>query len=203
MSHADHADNRRQTTKPNKLQSVFLCGIIQLSCIPLRHLRYLRENIYIRLLKQFAQKKPKSLPQISQIYADKTPNSNNLKQPVFLCDIMQLSCIPLRNLRYLRENIYIRLLKQSAQKKPKSLPQISQIYADKPQNSLNLKQPVFLCGIIQLAVFLCVICEICGRITRKSTLSISTNENPMSPADLADDADKTQNGKTTITIKQT
>ena len=34
----------------------------------------------------------------------------------------------------------------------------------KPQNSLNLKQIVFLCVIMQLAAFLCVICVICGRI---------------------------------------
>ena len=49
---------------------------------------------------------------------------------------------------------------------------------------------------MQLAAFLCVISAICGRITRKSTLSIHTNETPISPADLADDADKTQNNKT-------
>jgi hypothetical protein len=51
--------------------------------------------------------------------------------------------------------------------KPQSLPQISQIYADKTpkqQNILNLKQPVFLCEIMQLAAFLCVISAICGRI---------------------------------------
>ena len=46
---------------------------------------------------------------------------------------------------------------------------------------------------MQLAAFLCVISAICGRITRKSTLSIHTNETPISPADLADDADKPQN----------
>ena len=34
----------------------------------------------------------------------------------------------------------------------------------KQQNSLNLKQPVFLCVIMQPAAFLCVICVICGRI---------------------------------------
>ena len=44
ISHADHADNRRQTTIQNKLQPVFLCEIIQPCCIPLRDLRYLREN---------------------------------------------------------------------------------------------------------------------------------------------------------------
>ena len=55
--------------------------------------------------------------------------------------------------------------------KPQSLPQISQIYADKTpkqqnsNNCNNLKQPVFLCDIIQLAAFLCVICAICGRIS--------------------------------------
>ena len=36
----------------------------------------------------------------------------------------------------------------------------------------------FLCEIIQLAVFLCVISAICGRITRKSTQSIYSNETP-------------------------
>ena len=39
---------------------------------------------------------------------------------------------------------------------------------------------------MQLAAFLCVICAICGRITRKSTLSIAKEETPMSLADLAD-----------------
>ena len=47
-------------------------------------------------------------------------------------------------------------------------------------------QTVFLCVIMQLAAFLCVICAICGRITRKSTLSIAKEETPMSLADLAD-----------------
>ena len=49
----------------------------------------------------------------------------------FICP----TCIPLRNLRYLRENIHARVLKQSAQTKPQCIPQISQIYADKPQNN--------------------------------------------------------------------
>ena len=47
MSPADHADNRRrnpkrQNSKPH--QPVFLCEIMQLCCIRLRNLRYLREN---------------------------------------------------------------------------------------------------------------------------------------------------------------
>ena len=44
-------------------------------------------------------------------------------------------CIPLRHLRDLRENIHPNLLNQTTQKKPQCLPQISQIYADKPQNN--------------------------------------------------------------------
>ena len=57
----------------------------------------------------------------------------------------------------------------------------------KQQNSLNLKQSVFLCVIMQLAAFVCVICAICGRI-HIQTYSINIHKrNPnKSPADLAD-----------------
>ena len=47
-------------------------------------------------------------------------------------------CIPLRDLRYLRENTHPNLLNQYTQKKPQYLPLIPQIYADKPQNHINL-----------------------------------------------------------------
>ena len=48
--------------------------------------------------------------------------------------------------------------------KPQCLPQISLIIADIQQNRNNLTLSVFLCVIMQLAAFLCVICAICGRI---------------------------------------
>ena len=114
ISPADLADLRRQnhktalTSPPH--QPVFLCEIMQPRCIRLRHLRDLRENIHMRVLNLLAQMKRPILPLIPLIYADKTPkqqnsnNCNSLKQPVFLCDIMQLCCIPLRDLRNLREN---------------------------------------------------------------------------------------------------
>ena len=111
-------------------------------------------------------------------------------------------CIPLRNLRHLRENIHMRVLNLLAQRKPQCLPQISQMTQTnhKTQSSNNHNnhnnQPVFICEIMQLAAFLCVICVICGRITRKRTQSIRTMETHVSPADLADladDADKPQN----------
>ena len=51
------------------------------------------------------------------------------------------TCLSLRNnaaccirLRHLRENIHARVLNLYTQKKPQYLPQISQIYADEPQN---------------------------------------------------------------------
>ncbi len=57
----------------------------------------------------------------------------------------------------------------------------------KPQNSFNLKQPVFLCDIMQLAAFLCVICVICGRIHIQTySIYIVHIKTPVSPADLAD-----------------
>ncbi len=89
-------------------------------------------------------------------------------------------CIRLRHLRYLRENNTEEDSINIPRRNPKCL---SLIYADKPQNSNNCnnpKQPVFLCGIMQLAAFLCVICVICGRITRKRTQSIYINETPRS-----------------------
>ena len=56
----------------------------------------------------------------------------------------------------------------------------------KQQNSLNLKLTVFLCVIMQLAAFVCVICAICGRI-HIQTYSINIHiKTPISPADLAD-----------------
>ena len=69
----------------------------------LRHLRYLRENIHIRLLKQSAQKKPKSLSQIPLIYADKQQNLNSNTNYLSLLN-NAACCIPLRYLRYLQEN---------------------------------------------------------------------------------------------------
>jgi hypothetical protein len=121
--------------------------------------------------------KPQCLPLISQIYADKTPKQQNhiklTTNPICLSLRNNAACcIPLCVICAICGRIHARVLKLFPQMKPQSLPQISQIYADKTQTSLNLKQSVFLCVIMQLAAFLCVICAICGRITRKSIQSI-------------------------------
>ena len=60
-------------------------------------------RIHARGLKQSAQMKPQCLPQISLIYADKPQNHTNLTNCLSL-RINAACCIPLRDLRYLREN---------------------------------------------------------------------------------------------------
>ena len=106
-------------------------------CVPLRHLRYLRENKHASVLNQSTQKKPQCLPQISQIYADKTQNNKTaLTSPTCLSLRNNAACcIRLRDLRYLRENKHASVLNQSTQKKPQCLPLISLIYADETHNN--------------------------------------------------------------------
>ena len=112
---------------------------------------------------------------------------------------MQQSCIPLRNLRNLRENKHISVLYQSAQMKPQCIPLISQIYADKTQNNktaitTTTSLSVFLCVIMQLAAFLCVICVICGRIfTQEYSIYIAQMKPQCLPQISLIIADKQQN----------
>ncbi len=108
------------------------------------------------------KRNPRSLP---QIIADKTQNNNNYKNNYKRMNLTTnpaclslrnnaACCIPLRDLRYLRENNTQEDSINIPRRNPKCLPLI---YADKPQNSNNCnnpKQPVFLCGIMQLAAFL-------------------------------------------------
>ena len=115
---------------------------------------------------------------------------------------MQLAAF-LSALSALSAGEYSRKLTQSIyteEETPIYLPQITQIYADKPQNSINLKQTVFLCEIMQLAAFLCVICAICGRINTQAYSINIHKRNPRSlPLISQIYADETQNNKTTIT----
>ena len=103
ISPADLADNadkpqNYKTTITTPPQTVFLCGIMQLCCIPLRNLRHLRENIHIRVLKQ-SPKKPQCIP---QIYADETQNHTNYKLSFSTtsesCIFQQNTCIVMKNL---------------------------------------------------------------------------------------------------------
>ena len=106
MSPADLADYADKTQNHNNITNCLSLRNNAACCIPLRNLRYLRENIHVRVLNLSAQMKPQCLPQISLIYADETQNSNNW----YICPIClslrdnAACCIPLRNLRNLREN---------------------------------------------------------------------------------------------------
>ena len=165
---------------------------MQLCCIPLRDLRYLRENTR-KSTQSICTKKPQCLPQISLITQTK-PKTTTTSQTVFLCEIMQLAAF-LCVICVICGRIHARGLKQSAQMKPQCLPQISLIYADKPQNHTNLTN--FLCDMMQLAAFLCVICVICGRIF---TQEYSINRQRRKPMCLPQISQMTQtNPKTTIT----
>ena len=192
---------------------------MQLCCIPLRDLRNLRENIHVRVLNQSAQKKPQYSPadladlrrqnpkttlttrcsslrynaallhssawsalsageysrkRTQSTLHTETPcvsrRSRRLSQTkpktttfqtVFLCEIMQLAAFSLRDLRYLRENIHASVLNLHCTKKPHVSPAD---FADSRRQNPKPHKTVFLCEIMQLAAFLCVICAICGRI---------------------------------------
>jgi hypothetical protein len=77
----------------------------------------------------------------------------------------------------------MRVLNQSANKKPQYLPQIPLIYADKPQNNktaitaTTTPTCLSLRDNAALAAFVCVICVICGRIHAR-VLNLSAQKKP-------------------------
>ena len=185
VSPADLADLRRRNPKQQNSLTSRNCLSLRdnaACCIPLRDLRNLRENTHPNLLNLYTQTKPQYLPLISQIYADETQKpKTTLTSPTCLSLRYNAACcIPLRYLRYLRENIHMRVLNQTTQKKPNVSRRSRRLrrQTTKQQNSLNLKLTVFLCEIMQLAAFLCVICVICGRI---NTQAYSINPHRRNP----------------------
>ena len=85
--------------------------------------------------------------------------------------------------------IHARVLKQSAQKKPQCLPQISLIYADKTQNNKTaLTSPNCLSLRYNAATLHSSARSALSarEYSHKSTQSIYTEETHVSPADLAD-----------------
>ena len=134
-----------------------------LSCNHLRENNTQEYSIYI------PRRNPKFLPQISLIIADKPQNSFNLKQPVFLCEIMQLAaflCV-ICAICAICGRITLKRTQSISTNETADYPaDLADLPRQNPkqQNSFSLKQPVFLCEIMQLAAFVCVICVICGRI---------------------------------------
>ena len=89
-------------------------------------------------------------------------------------------CIPLRDLRNLRENIHARVLNlYCTNENPMYPADLADLRRQTTKHRTTIiTQSVFLCVIMQPAAFLCVICVICGRITRKSTQSILHQTKP-------------------------
>ena len=89
-------------------------------------------------------------------------------QPVFLCEIMQLAAFVCVICAICGRITRKRTQSISTNETADSPADPADLRRQNPkqQNSFNLKQPVFLCEIMQLAAFVCVIC---GRITRKRT----------------------------------
>ena len=107
---------------------------------------------------------------------------------------MQLCCIPLRDLRYLRENNHISVLNLVHKETPISLPLISLIYADKDKTTLTTR----CCSLRYNAALLhssAGSALSAGEYSHKSTQAIGKEETSMSPADLADCAEKYNCGK--------
>ena len=106
--------------------AVFVCVI----CAICERIFTQEDSIYI------AHRNPISLSQISLIIADKTTKPTTaLTIPTCLSLRNNAACcIPLRNLRNLRENNTQEDSINLHKRNPRSLPQISLIYADKQQN---------------------------------------------------------------------
>ena len=134
--YADETQNNINLTTCLSLRDNAAC------CIPLRDLRYLRENIHMRVLNLSAQRNP-SVSRRSRRFTQTKPKTTLTTQNCLSLRNNAACCIPLRDLRYLRENIHMRVLNLSTQKKPQCLSQITQIIADEPQNSLNLTKLSF------------------------------------------------------------
>ena len=135
-SPADLADLRRRNPKQQKQQQPSpTCLSLRYDaacCIPLRHLRYLRENN----TQEYSINIHRRNPSISRRFTQTKPKTTLISPNCLSLRNNAACCIPLRDLRYLRENIHIRVLNQSTKKKPQYL---SQIYADEPQNHTNYK----------------------------------------------------------------
>ena len=126
------ADLRRRNSNP-KTTLIPICLSLRNNtacCIPLRDLRNLRENIHMRVLNLLAQIKPQKSPADLADLRRQNTNSKTtitaiISQPSPTCLSLRNNaacCIRLRDLRYLRENIHMRVLNQSTQTKPQKSP---------------------------------------------------------------------------------
>ncbi len=113
LIYADKTQNNKTTiTSPPQTTCLSLRNNAA-CCIRLRDLRNLRENNTQEGSINIFTHEPQWLPQITQIYADKQQNNKTHTDCLTLRNNAAF-CIPLRYLRYLRENKHIRVLYQFA-----------------------------------------------------------------------------------------
>ena len=117
--YADETQNNKTSTTTLPTQNCLSLRYNAACCIPLRHLRYLRENNTQEYSIYCTNETPKSLAD----HADNRRQTTKQQYPPTPLTTNCLSlrynaacCIHLRHLRYLRENIHISLLNQSARK---------------------------------------------------------------------------------------
>ena len=110
-----------------------------------------------------------------------------MQPAAFLCDLCVICVICERITRKSTQSIYT--------KKPQCIPQISLIYADKPQNHINRTNCLSLRNNAALLHSSAGSALSAGEYSHKSTQAIGKEETSMSPADLADCAEKYNCGK--------
>ena len=91
-----------------------------------------------------------------------------MRQLSFVCEIMQLAAFPLRNLRDLREKRPFTCKERA--RKERGYPLTALLHKHELHDS-TMRQLSFICEIMQLAAFLCVISVICGRNGRSHVRS--------------------------------
>ena len=141
----------------------------------------------MRVLNQTTQKKP-NISRWSRRFTQtnhKTtePHKNSPPtQSVFLCVIMQLAaflciiCAICGRIYIQTYSINIHRRNPNVSRRSRWFTQTNHKKNDQTAITSSPYQPVFLCDIMQPAAFVCVICAICGRITRKSTQCICTRK---------------------------
>ncbi len=121
------------------------------------------------------------------------------QQSVFLCVIMQPAAFVCGICAICGRITRKSTLSISTNETPKSPADLADLRRQNHKTTLTSSphQSVFLCEIMQLAAFVCVICVICERITHKLTQSIAQTNPQKSLAEYADN--RRQNHETTLT----
>ena len=169
-------------------------------CIPLRHLRYLRENN----TQEYSINIHRRNPSISRRFTQTKPKTTLISPNCLSLRNNAACCIRLRNLRYLRENkhptysINLQTRTPSISRRSRWFTQTNHKKNDQTAITSSPYQPVFLCEIMQLAAFLCVICVICGRIHARVLNQYTQKKPQYLPLITLIYADKPRNPKTTI-----